>query len=141
MWQVPTILCSWQFHQSPVKKKEDATRTSLELNQGNEISPLSSAWLAALPVSAVTLNLFTVVNNPFTAGNWCGACDRTFTRQIYHGNIHVYIKETHIKIYHGFINMGNAFYHGVCTTPNNIVAFFAHYSWSIAPTKQPAAQR
>ena len=38
-----------------------------------------------------------MVNDPFTAGNWRGACDWTF------------IKETHVKIYHGFINTGNAF--------------------------------
>ena len=31
-------------------------------------------------IGAVTGDTFTMVNDPFTAGNWRGACDRTFIR-------------------------------------------------------------
>lgn len=41
------------------------------------------------------------------------------------GNIHVYIKETHIKIYHGFINMGNAFTM-VCVPHQKILLLSLH---------------
>ena len=37
---------------------------------------------------AVTLDTFTVVNDPFTAGNWCGACDQTFQDKFTMENIH-----------------------------------------------------
>ena len=57
------------------------------------------------------------------------------------GNIHVYIKETRVKIYQGIINMGNAFTMVCVPHQKNIVAFFVHCSWAIAPTTQPATQK
>ena len=36
-------------------------------------------------LGAVTRDTFTVVNDPFTAVTWRGACDRTFPKYIYHG--------------------------------------------------------
>ena len=41
------------------------------------------------------------------------------------GKVHVYIKETHVKIYHGFINMGNAFTM-VCVPHQKILLLSLH---------------
>ena len=62
------------------EEKRRCHQNKLSNKQKNEVSPLSPASLAALPIGAVTQDTFTVVNDPFTAGNWRSVHDWTFPR-------------------------------------------------------------
>ena len=43
----------------------------------------------------------------------------SFVTAHYHGKLK---KSCHVKIYHGFVNVANAFYHGVCNDTYNIAS-------------------